>query len=223
MSTDECISKHELLPPEWSSLSSDKPLYERTTFGQLTPDIIPMDQHGSCLCMEGRWDPFTETVQRRGVIYGLYEAKEVLIEVQKCSICPSNHRHYVGPDTRDLQLLNYNNSTLFTHELLEDYCSTFTTSETPFVTWGYDSRGSPHPFFAYAGLLQLDADMQCSICGPFPRHIIWDGVSIAISKKYLNDEMRPPTICHEKSVTRENVRNECQWHALLDPSLRLAI
>ncbi|KAJ7589997.1 hypothetical protein C8J56DRAFT_1048168 [Mycena floridula] len=239
MSTDECISKREILPPEWSSLSSDKPLYERTTFGQPIPDIIPMDQHGSCLCTEGRWDPFTETVQRKGVVYGLYEAKEVLVEVQKCSICPSIRRRYVGPDTRDLRLLNYNNSTLFTHELLEDYCSAFTTSETPFVAWvtmvsrRYHSRGSPRPFveddlfrsawFAYAGLLQLGGDMQCSICGPFPRHIIWDGVSIAISKKYLNDEMRPPTICHEKSVTRENVRNGRQWHALLDPSLRLAI
>ncbi|KAJ7589287.1 hypothetical protein C8J56DRAFT_1048926 [Mycena floridula] len=239
MSTDECISKREILPPEWSSLSSDKPLYERTTFGQPIPDIIPIDQHGSCLCTEGRWDPFTETVQCKGVVYGLYEAKEVLVEVQKCSICPSIRCHYVRPDTRDLRLLNYNNSTLFTHELLEDYCSAFTTSETPFVAWvtmisrRYHSRGSPRPFveddlfrstwFAYTGLLQLGGDMQCSICGPFPRHIIWDSVSIAISKKYLNDEMRPPTICHTKSVTRENVRNGHQWHALLDPSLRLAI
>ncbi|KAJ7585730.1 hypothetical protein C8J56DRAFT_1053034 [Mycena floridula] len=239
MSTDECISQREILPPHWASLASDEPLYERTAFGQPIPDVVPMDQYGSCICKGGRWDPFTETIQRKGVVYGLCEAKEVLVEVQKCSICPLIRRCYVGPDARDLRLLNYNNSSLFTHELLEDYCSAFTTSETPFVAWvsmvsrRYESRGSPRPFveddlfhsawFAYAGLLRLEGDMQCSICGPFPRHIIWDGVSITISKKNLSDEMRPPTLCHKDSVTRVNVSNGRQWHALLDRSLRLAI
>ncbi|KAJ7595883.1 hypothetical protein C8J56DRAFT_774819, partial [Mycena floridula] len=239
MSTDECISQREILPPEWAGLDSDKDLYERTGFSQPVPDLIPMDEHGSCLCKSGKWDPFRENFQRKVVMYGLYEAKEVLVEVQKCDICPSIRRRYIRPDARDIRLLNYNNSTFFTHELLEDYCSAFTTSETPFVAWvtvisrRYESRWSLRPFveddlfrsawFSYAGLLRLEGDMECSECGPSPRHIIWDGVSIAICKKYLNDDMKPPTRCHEELVTRKSVRTGWQWWALLDPELRAAI
>ncbi|KAJ7583733.1 hypothetical protein C8J56DRAFT_1054252 [Mycena floridula] len=89
MSTDECISQREIAPPEWASLPTDKVIYERLSFGQPILDLVPLDDHGSCICREGKWDCSLETIQRKAVVYGLYEAKEVMIELQKCRVCPA--------------------------------------------------------------------------------------------------------------------------------------
>ncbi|KAJ7576244.1 hypothetical protein C8J56DRAFT_748228, partial [Mycena floridula] len=210
------------LPPQWASLETDAALYQRVCHGLEIPALISMDNHGSCICKKRKWDVTQETVHHKGVVYGLYQATEVLVEMQKCSECPAMRRRYVRPDARDRGILNYNNSSLFTHELLEDYSSNFTTSETPFVTWvttltrRYESRCSSKLFvsedhfhsawFCYAGLLSLEDDMACIACGPNLKHVIFDGVTISMSKKYLDDDIQPPTHVHPDSLVRKKVK-----------------
>ncbi|KAJ6525796.1 hypothetical protein DFH09DRAFT_1095509 [Mycena vulgaris] len=68
----------------------------------------------------------------RCVVYTLTKAVRAEIEVQMCHSCSSGQRRYIG---RDLELFDYNNRTLFTHSLFDEYTSAFTSSETPFVAW----------------------------------------------------------------------------------------
>ncbi|KAJ7578889.1 hypothetical protein C8J56DRAFT_1110903 [Mycena floridula] len=238
-STDESISFQQLAPPEWATLETDGFLYERRPFGQPLPEIIPLEGDSQCLCGYDQIEAAGAIITRKAVLYGLTEAKGVDLELQKCPVCPAIRRRYIGPDGRNLGILNFNNSSLFTHELLEDYTNFCTTSETPFIAWvtsmsrRYDTRGSPFPFaadglfrsawFAYARLLVLENDMVCSECGPSPDQVIWDGVTIAFSKKYLNKSIAPPTRVHEESLVRESVRTKVQWQAILDPKTRAAI
>ncbi|KAJ7574366.1 hypothetical protein C8J56DRAFT_803143 [Mycena floridula] len=238
-STDEAISFLELAPPAWATLETDRVLYTRKPFGEPLPDRIPLEACARCLCGHKQIDAQGAVITRKALLYGLTESKEVEIELQKCPICPSVRRRYVGPDGRDLGILNFNNSSLFTHELLEDYTNFCTTSETPFVAWvtsmarRYDTRDSPFPFateslfrsawFAYARLLVLENDMVCSECGPSPDKVIWDGVTIAFSKKYLNKTICPPTRVHNDSLVRKSVRTKMKWQAIEKAETREAI
>jgi hypothetical protein len=119
-------------------------------------------------------------------------------------------------------LFNFNNEVLFSHDLLDEYTSTFTSSETPFAAWvltlsrRYDTHQSAVPFvsekmfrniwFAYIRLQRLDTDLNCPECGPDPQDTIWDGVTLAFSQKHLSPSLRPPTAIHEHSPQRQKVR-----------------
>lgn len=48
--------------------------------------------------------------------------------------------------------------------------------------------------------------MTCDICGPNPEAIIWDGVTVAFSKKKLQGSLRPPTTTSANSPSRDNIR-----------------
>lgn len=168
-------------------------------------------------------------------VYTLTEAFEVEIELQSCSRCPQASRHYIGPEPRDTGLFNYNNCTLFSHEVLNEYISAFSSSVTPFKAWvdhmncQYQDTTPCIPFacsalfrsawFAYAHLLSLDGDKSCPRCGDALENIIWDGVSIAFSCKHVNDMLQPPTVTSDISQIRESkpVPRQ-QW--LLDDTMR---
>lgn len=146
-------------------------------------------------------------------------AAEAVIEVQKCALC--SHR-FIGPDCQELGIFNLNNRTLLAHDLLDDYTSAFSTSETPFVAWvqtvshRYETRRAGIPFmsdklfrqswFSYMRLIQFGKDMMCSRCGPTPDITIWDGVTIAFSRKNLLPSLRPPTTIGSTSAVRNDVR-----------------
>ncbi|KAF9455292.1 hypothetical protein BDZ94DRAFT_1231040 [Collybia nuda] len=147
------------------------------------------------------------------------------IQVQLCPTCPAVHRQYIGPDCRELGLFNLNNHKLFTHDLLDEYTSAYTSSETPFVAWTsvltrrYEIHKSPFPFinvdifrntwFSFSLLQDFDGDMNCAKCGQSPEDIIWDGVTLAFSKKHLLTSLQPPTTIDNNSIIRPNV----QYHA----------
>lgn len=155
-------------------------------------------------------------------------AYEAEIEVQKCPSCPQTRHRYIGPETRELGLFNFNNSSLYSHELLEEYVSAFTLSETPFDPWSkhigrrYATDAGSVPFVegktfravwcAYARILDLEGDMSCRRCGESPENIIWDGVTLAYAKRFVTKELRPPTTVDDDAPVRP--RRPCpnkQW------------
>lgn len=169
-------------------------------------------------------------------IYGLTRMWYCSIKLQKC---PSCRYRFIGPDCQELGLFNWNNRVLLTHDLLDDYTSSFSTSETPFVAWvsvlvrRYETYGSPSPFlsekrfraawFSYARLLDLQNDMRCSTCGPTPKVTIWDGVTLAFSRKNLKASLCPPTTIHPNSKVRHNAHHPVKPQCFDDQELRKLI
>ena len=163
-------------------------------------------------------------------------AKSSKIEVQGCKSC---NRRRIGPDCRDFGLFNWNNRIIFTHDLLDEYTSAFTSSETPFTAWvtvvsrRYTNYSSAHPFvteymfrtawFAYAKLQGFTNDMACPTCGPSPENTIWDGVTLAFHQKHLIPSLRPPTTISEHSVLRDKCRYIRSQQCLIDKHARKLI
>ncbi|KZP07053.1 hypothetical protein FIBSPDRAFT_763412 [Athelia psychrophila] len=159
--------------------------------------------------------------RRPCVIYSLVGTREAEIELQQCLLCPPNRCCFVGPETRELGLFNYNNHIPCTHNLLNECTSTFTSSKTPFVAWvatisqRYTNYNSEKSFltekmfrsvwFLYARLQDLDSEMLCPVCGPIPEDTIWDGITLVFSQKHLLPSLCPPTISNEHLLQRDNV------------------
>lgn len=159
-------------------------------------------------------------VKRPCTIYGLSGTVAAHLELQSCSTCAVERRRFIGPDCREIGIFNYNNRALFTHDLLDEYTSTYTSSETPFTAWvgvtarRYVGQQSAVEFvseqvfravwFAYVKLQALDNDMVCQKCGETPEDTIWDGVTLSFSRKHLLPSLRPPTISHDQSAIRNS-------------------
>lgn len=47
--------------------------------------------------------------------------------------------------------------------------------------------------------------MTCAICGPNPENVIWDGVTVAFSKKKLLPTLQPPTTMSPNSPAHDNI------------------
>ena len=156
------------------------------------------------------------------------------IELQPCPTSVPTKRRFIGPDLRELGLFNYNNMAIFSHDLLDDYTSTFCTSETPFVAWitvvsrryealktsfiGEDLFRSV--WFAYVKLQQFPGDMVCSLCGPYPDTIIWDGVTLAFGRKKLLGSLQPPTISGHGAQVRPLTKYQPRQQLIRDAELR---
>jgi hypothetical protein len=133
---DESISHLPILPPIWASLPSDPKLYDHLSPLRASPSLITLDETSSCLCRAKYVAADSSTVvQKPCVIYGLTELFQSCIQLQSCPACSPSQRRFIGPDGRNLGIFNYNNRILFTHELLNDYTSAYTSSETPFTAW----------------------------------------------------------------------------------------
>ncbi|KDR72062.1 hypothetical protein GALMADRAFT_143401 [Galerina marginata CBS 339.88] len=216
----ESVSYTPLPLPIWARISSDPPAPPRFTFSE-PPQFLGLNEGGTCCCFTPRatFNPLGPTFLRKCVVYTLTGAHEATIEVQKCTAC--SHR-LIGPDCHSLGLFNLNNWTILAHDLLDDYTSEFSASETPFVAWVlvvsrcYQTRQSKIPFmnhklfrqawFSYMRLMQFGTDMCCAYCGPTPDITIWDGVTVAFSRRNLLPTLHPPTTIGESSVIREDVR-----------------
>lgn len=177
------------------------------------------------------YDPTAVVTERMCTVYSLTQSHQCLIELQPCTICPSSRRRFIGPDPRPQGVFNYNNSILFTHELLDEYTSAYTSSETPFVAWiGVVARRYTQSqstfvgeetfrsvWFAYARLQQLAGDMQCTECGPCPDEVIWDGVTLAFGRKHVLETLRPPTTLHKDPPVRSKCKYRSKQQLIIDP------
>ncbi|KAJ6536762.1 hypothetical protein DFH09DRAFT_1091235 [Mycena vulgaris] len=168
----KAVSYLPISAPIWAALPTDPVLYQR----QVLPNR-----------------------QQIFKVYGLGGYVETVIEVQACSRC--SHR-LIGPGARELGIFNYNNHKLFTHDLLDEYTSAYTSSETPFVAWvtvvarRYDSHSG--------GAQKFISD-----------EMFW---------AHLLPTLEPPTTSHPASVERQHTRylsgqqlivDRCLWKLVL--------
>ncbi|PPQ69415.1 hypothetical protein CVT26_002453 [Gymnopilus dilepis] len=234
-SSTTAVSSKSIPPPRWARLSSD-PVRPTIPPVHQAPDLIPLTPSSSCPCKhDGRvlYSAGSESRVESCEVYGLTRMWRSKIELQNCTVCK---RRFIGPDGQELGLFNWNNRVLVSHDLLDDYTCSYTTSETPFAAWvsvmqrRYQTHGSPQPFlserrfrviwFAYARLLELDNDMCCRKCGPTPNATIWDGVTLAFSRKHLKPSLCPPTTIHPTSKVRRKARHPRKPQCFEDPYLR---
>jgi hypothetical protein len=238
---NDAVSYLPICPPLWATLPSDHNLYPRPVPLKAIPDIIALDDNSSCLCSKPRttYSPFLAIEQRRCTIYTVTQAYPAQIQVQRCVSCASKYSRFIGPEPRNLGLFNYNNQIIFAHDLLDEYTSAFTSSETPFAAWvvtasrRYQVHQSPISFvsekvfrniwFSYVVLQSLDTGMNCPHCGPDPQDTIWDGVTLAFSQKYQLDSLCPPTTVNEKSLQRQEVRYRGGLQLIPEAQVRKAV
>jgi hypothetical protein len=229
------VSHLPILPPAWASLPTDAILYTRPLPLSIAPSVILLNKDSICKCGTS-YDPGQPSTEQPCTIYTLSKSYASRIELQICPSCKVGKRRGISPETRNLGLFNFNGRILVTHDLLDEYTSAYTSSETPFVAWvavvarRYVIHSSGKSFlseemfravwFSYARLQQLEGDMQCPECGPSPETVIWDGVTLAFSRKHLLTSLRPPTTLDINSPTRDSSRYQPQQQLLFDANLR---
>ncbi|KAF8461833.1 hypothetical protein JB92DRAFT_3136976 [Gautieria morchelliformis] len=94
----------------------------------------------------------------------------------------------------------------------------------------YQTRGSVKPFisddlfrnawFAYFHLQPWTSPKTCPICGPSPSTTIWDGITLAYSKKHLLPSLQPPTLITPEAPQRPSRRYESAQAPLKDKKMR---
>ncbi|RDB22287.1 hypothetical protein Hypma_010629 [Hypsizygus marmoreus] len=220
-----CISHLPILPPRWCSLPSEtaytapRPICVATEF--------PLDNTARCCCGTSidifpDLDRFSCLLPTRqtAILFSLTYRLDVTIEVIPCPIC-RHWRRLIGSDLSTFGVFNWNNSQLFTHELLNAFTNTFTASETPFsafcltVRRSYEDHSTTMNFcsdetfvrawFAFVQLQDLDSKMACPTCGPCPSLIVADGVSLATHTTKLTPNVRPPTWIDQNSEVIESI------------------
>ncbi|KAJ6507200.1 hypothetical protein C8R47DRAFT_966779 [Mycena vitilis] len=229
------VSHLPVSPPVWASLPTDILHYAPVKPIQEPPGIISLMATSSCCCSHPRqlYDPELPTKHQKCTVYGLYRSWEAETEVQACPNC--SHR-LVGPDCRELGFFNYNNRKLFTHDLLDEYTSAYTSSETPFSAWvsvvarRYEIHGDGQKFishdmfravwFSYVELQDLEGDTTCPRCGPAPENTIWDGVTLAFNRKHLLPTLEPPTVSQTTSAVRDRTRYIAAQQLIPDARVR---
>ena len=165
------------------------------------------------------------TVVRTATLFGLTSRTEVSIQLLACPSC-NHRRRWIGPDLGSAGVLNWNNTHLFTHELLNAYTNQFTASETPFSAFcrtmrrqymdQMDSSSGAHAqfcadetfvraWFAFAQLQDLGNTMSCPTCGPNPHVVIADGISLATQSSKLTHMVKPPTHTDSTSERLESI------------------
>lgn len=220
-------------PPLWAQIASDT-IEPVSPTPKSCPNLIKLTDESTCCCQTKRavFQADAEVLPRSCTVFTLTEAWDCEIETQKCPSCPYR---LIGPDCRELGLFNFNNRMLFTHELLDDYTSAFTSSETPFAAWvtgisrryiGRQSRDFVKEkvflavWFSYINLVKLDSDMHCSQCGTTPKVTIWDGVTLAFNRRHILTTLHPPTAVTSESPKKESVKPAPGLQYIPDKSLR---
>lgn len=226
----QSVSHVPISPPRWCLLPYE---VARTSRGVPTPsdeawEHFPLDSTARCCCgtelqhhypdMAGVTD---QTLRRSATIYGFTKSRQVTIDVIPCPFC-RHSRRLIGGDLGNFRIFNWNNTFLFTHELLDAYTSAYTASETPFSAFcimvrrlymnnglAEDSFCSDETFvrawFAFTDIQELDSGMTCSTCGPHPEVIIVDGLSLATQSSKLGSSVRPPTFVDGSSEQIESI------------------
>ena len=201
------ISYLPIPPPRWCRLSTDQLDYPSPPPYASPPPLLSLDPQSRCCCGSVRLES-VNTVTQPFVIFGVRTATRHEVEVAACTVCRHRLRKY-GPDCGSFGIFNWNNLYGFTHELLNEYTSLFTSTTVPFSAFvttrhrAYTESLSPLPFcsaetftrvwFAFTELQVLDSGMQCISCGKHPEIVIADGVSIAYSSSKFVQGLLPPS------------------------------
>ena len=204
-----CISYLPIPPPMWAQLPTDNIVNK--VLGTL-PMVFafPLDGTARCSCGNREYNAEQDLIiTSTFIVYGSTAATELAIQTVYCSACSNTHGR-IGPDLGEYGVLNWNNRFGFTHQLLNQYTSLLTHSETPFNAYyhtvedEYLNNQSPisfcddetfeHAWFLFIRLQQLQSSMRCSQCGDNPKVVIADGVSISFPGHHRTETLRPPTV-----------------------------
>ena len=230
------ISHLQIPPPRWCRISTDTLGYPPPPLHGSPPSLLPLDSTSRCCC--GSVKPNNvETTSQPFTVFGARTVTSCEIEVANCTVCRHRHRKY-GPDCGSVGIFNWNNRFGFTHELLNEYTSLFTSTVVPFSAFvttrhrAYTDSLSPLPFcstetftrvwFAFTELQALDSAMQCISCGKHPEIVIADGVSIAYSSSKFIQGLQPPSATSPTSPVNDTVKpgSASSRKAIADRELR---
>jgi len=220
------ISYQPILPPLSFRIPTDNiALYSEAPPVTNLPPLLSLNDFSKCSC-EQEYMKVHPTYELDCIVYTLTKSIATRIQLQKCPSCSKSRYQAIGPDCREYGIFNLNNHSLFSHDLLEDYTISYATSETPFTSWVkvvssryqkyqsslsfVDEKTFRSAWFGYASLLLLEEDMKCPQCKDIPETIIWDGVTLAFSKKHLQQSLHPPTSIHPNAPIRNclYIRNQ---------------
>jgi hypothetical protein len=201
-----CVSHLPIPPPAWCRLPTDTATKKPS---QSFPDAFMLDGSSRCSCGNSDYEATKPTTAGRFVLYTSTTALQLLVETVYCFECSNTHG-MIGPDLSNYGVLNWNNKVGFSHQLLNQYTSHLTHSETPFNAFyrtiqdEYLSNESPVTFcddnifeyawFAFIRLQEIQSTMQCSLCGPHPKVVIADGISVSFPSHHRTVGLRPPTV-----------------------------
>ena len=123
-----CVSHLPIPPPAWCRLPTDTIASEKPP--QSFPDVLLLDSSSHCSCGESdhAGNPVTTN---RYIVYTPSTALQLAIETVYCHACSNKHGR-IDPDLSNYGILNWNNKVGFAHQLLNQYTSHLTRSETPF-------------------------------------------------------------------------------------------
>ncbi|KAJ2968282.1 hypothetical protein NUW54_g13262 [Trametes sanguinea] len=215
------ISYQAVPAPRWCALP-----HEDTCSSPPPPNTtvaFPLDALSRCSCgttLQSLGSPLPASSVVEATLFGLTYRRAVLVEVIACPQC-HHRRRSIGPDLGTTGVFNWNNTILFTHELLNAYTNMFTASETPFSAFcltirrQYEDHTSGMQFcseetfvrawFAFVQVQNLQSSMACPTCGPSPSIVIADGVSLATHASKLTSRVRPPTFTDSSSERVESI------------------
>jgi hypothetical protein len=130
------------------------------------------------------------SIERRySVLFTLTESVRVYVESIECGKCKEPN-HFDGVHDR---IFNYDNCYLFSHDLLDEYTSFMRNSTMTFYAFWCTQRAKlerfgmePFAYYckfasawhAYKDLQRWKYSFTCPHCGPNPRQIVLDGVTI---------------------------------------------
>ncbi|EJD37802.1 hypothetical protein AURDEDRAFT_20910, partial [Auricularia subglabra TFB-10046 SS5] len=207
-------------PPIWARLPED----DVETFELVSPIPVVFRLGNDSRCRCG--SPPNPSAPVKTIACILYDEKVALaarIEIQLCATCPIQSQYHDGPDLASLGIFNFNNTRLYTHNLLNELTSMMSSSETPFhafrteVSRDYLVAKSSIAFvsddtfrivyYAFSRVQKLGtgAVFLCRVCGPEPEVLLFDGVSAGYETKHCTDDLRPPTTTDADSPARQDV------------------
>ncbi|KAK7685317.1 hypothetical protein QCA50_011680 [Cerrena zonata] len=219
--THQPVSHQHIPPPRWCSLPNETSALPPIS----AQNHFDLGLAGRCCCGLNLTDiTGSERVDKvNAVLFGLTSSRTVTIDTIRCPAC-KHARRLIGPDLSECGLFNWNNTMIFSHQLLNAYINMYTASETPFsafclnVRRWYQDSGTNTSFcsdetfvrvwFAYVRLLDIDSKMTCPKCGPNPDVIIVDGVSLSTHVSKLTKHIQPPTFVDATSEEIESITSQ---------------
>ena len=214
--------------PEWVRISSDTLQYSTDAPLEYKPLGTVLGESKCQNCDVNFFDEKFESVlpsccsYRSATIYYLEFGVPIQLRTTKCPQCDFLNE-YDGLEDR---IFNFNGSLLFSHHLLNQYTSRYSSSQTTLTSFrrcvnnsylernvlskkGKTIRFVSSPtfnlvWFSFIKLQDWKYSYQCDVCGPHPDNVIADSITLSLPTANCPLEtLRPPTFVDPLSTPVE--------------------
>jgi hypothetical protein len=72
-------------------------------------------------------------------------------------------------------------------------------------------------WFAFFWIQEIQSPMQCSICGPDPKVVIADDISVSFPSHHRTENLRPPTMPNREQVLMRLRKNATKSTCFIEP------